>query len=259
MYTAPCVVEGYLSQRNELYRINIATGNSTAVYTSTDSGTSDGINSLAYNALDNYLYATLRGVDPEIMLRVSVESPAKLQRLFTLPAGRKHYVGDITPDGYYWTAAQSVTDGWRWIKVDVDPSRPTYGQQVGSGTTPVPPSPFNTNNGGIQDWAYVPLAGSNLYAPWSDSDGTTYLYVFSLSTLSWASLGQFPTTTISSGKWNAVWASGDGYLYASEGNGGTIWKFSVQNGLSAQRVSTGPPSQLADGARCWGNTTAIGV
>ncbi|EME80467.1 uncharacterized protein MYCFIDRAFT_212063 [Pseudocercospora fijiensis CIRAD86] len=257
MYTAPCVVEGYLSQRNTLYRVNLATGQNSTVYTSTDSGTNDGINSLALNPLDSYLYATIRGVDPEVMVRVSFDG--RLQRLFNLPSGRKFYVGDFTPDGSFWTGSQS--NGWQWIKVNFAPGTANYSTVVQTGTASLPASPFNTNNGGIQDWAYVPGAGQNLFAPFSDSTGATTLYSFSLSTLSWATVGNVGAfgTTVANAKWNAVWASNDGFLYGSEGNTGQIWKFTIRNGIGSQFIVTGPPSQLADGARCWSNTTAIGA
>ncbi|KAF7196048.1 hypothetical protein HII31_02674 [Pseudocercospora fuligena] len=258
MYTAPCVVEGYLSQANALYRVNLATGNSTTIYTSTDSNTGDGINSLAYNPLDNYLYCTIRGTNPETMGRLSFDG--RIQRLFTLPTNttqRRFYVGDITPDGQYWTASQS--NGWQWLKVNFAPGTANYGQIVDSGSTSLPASPFTTNGGGIQDWAYVPTAGNNLFAPWSDSAGVTYLYYFSLDTYTWAQVGVLSQNTVANAKWNAVWASNDGFLYGSEGNTGQIWKFTIRGGLAAQRIVTGPPSSLADGARCYTNTTAIGA
>lgn len=100
MQTAPCLAAGYLisgDPTSSLYEVDLAGGNTTSIYTFNGLGSGNTINSLAYNPLDNYLYGTLRGPTPEVMLRIGFDG--SVNRMFNLPlyngALRRFYVGDI--------------------------------------------------------------------------------------------------------------------------------------------------------------------
>lgn len=101
MQTAPCVAAGYLSSGNPtttLYQIDLTgSGNTTSIVSFTNLGSGNTINSLAYNPLDGYLYGTLRGPNPEVMLRIGFDGA--VNRMFNLPQYngnvRRFYVGDV--------------------------------------------------------------------------------------------------------------------------------------------------------------------
>lgn len=51
-------------------------------------------------------------------------------------------------------------------------------------------------------------------------------------------------------QWNAMYSDSVGNLFASEGASGQIWSFTITAPFTAQFVTAGPVSTLADGARC---------
>ena len=128
---------------------------------------------------------------------------------------------------------------------------------MNSGSTSLP------SGGAVQDWAFVPGAGSYLYAVAVDTSGATTLNAWSTATKTWTTLGSLGTTvaqgSVTGGnapRFNALYAgAAQGILYGSEGYSGQIWRFNVLT-RAATFVTSGPSSDLADGARCYTNTGA---
>lgn len=50
--------------------------------------------------------------------------------------------------------------------------------------------------------------------------------------------------------WNGFYSDSAGHMYGSEGISGQIWNFTLTAPYTANLVSYGPASTLADGARC---------
>lgn len=265
--TTPCLADGFLSQYNVMYRVDISRGNMTQIFTmdlgNTTNGLNNGVNgvnSLAYNSIDNYMYGTIRGPTPETFIRIGYDG--SYQPLFSLPGTtadpQRFYVGDIDNQGQYYTASQ--TNGWRWMQINLNPNTAGYGQVVTSGSTTVPAG------GLVQDWAFVPGGGANLYAIAVDEFGTTTLNAFQLSSKNWTIIATYPQTTVTRAsindgtnnpRFNALYASSNGYLYGSEGYSGQLWRFTIQAPFTATYVVQGPKAADADGARCITNTAPI--
>ena len=116
-----------------LYRVDLGLGNSSLQFTerapsnnaAAYSGAT-GYNSLGYNVIDNYLYATIRGPTVESVVRMGWDGTT--QWLFSLPSGRRFYVGDIDSTGQYWISSQAGTGTglWDWIQINLNPSYPNY-------------------------------------------------------------------------------------------------------------------------------------
>lgn len=117
------------------------------------------INSLAYNPLDNYLYASVRGPEktfkyPEYVVRVGYDGST--QFIVNLPANpnnnRRFFVGDITPDGQYWTSSQDKTgdNTWAWVKINLAPGTANYGYLTSHTTVMISYANLSQNDCGLR-------------------------------------------------------------------------------------------------------------
>ncbi len=240
--TFACNVSGYLIQHSSLYGVDIASGDAFLIRNGVGDGHS--INSMGYNVADNYLYATSQNTTNGVpgtahLIRIAANGDSIIQQL--LPSAVAYNTGDVDEQSQFWAS----NGGQTWIKLDLNPSSGTYGTIVDSGATVL--TPFN-----IADWAYVPGNGDYLWGLASDTSLTfTFLVRFSRQTKSWTTLTNFGSIA-GTQTWGAVYASADGYLYASENASGEIWRFPLPSSATqvVQQISNGPPSSSNDGARC---------
>jgi len=234
--TFSCNVSGYLIQKTQLYGVDITSGQASLIRS--DVGDGRNINSMGYNVADNYLYATIQNsTGTANLIRIAADGGFTI--LQALPSTVAYNTGDVDEQSQLWAS----NGGQTWIKVDLLPGSPTYGQVVDTGTTVL--TPFN-----IADWAYIPGGGDYLWGLASDPTLTiTFLVRFDRTAKSWQTLTTFGNIA-GTQTWGAVYASADGYLYASENASGEIWRFPLPGNGSPVQISNGPPSSSNDGARC---------
>lgn len=191
------------------------------------------INAMAYNTLDNFLYAYQGGNNE--LIRISSDGTTEV--VGTFPATASVFVGDIDTDGNYWCGT-----GNTWFQIDLRPGSPTYGTLIDNGTV-------NNLGLGVNDWVYFPDGGQYLYAAARNSTGggSTTLIRFSLDTKTYEVIQRYPN--VGGHTWGAMYGINNGTLYASDNTNGEIWAFPIEGG-SAYLAAQGPVSNQNDGARC---------
>ncbi|KAI3325996.1 hypothetical protein HD806DRAFT_520705 [Xylariaceae sp. AK1471] len=235
--TAPCVPTlvcdkyGYLIQNVTLYQVDLATGSFNTV--ANHLGDNTDINAIAYNTLDNFLYARQSGANQ--LIRIGSDGTTEpIATLTNIVSGN---VGDIDTDGYYWYGSGGST----WNQIDLRPNSTTYGTLLANGT-------MDNLGLGIADWAYIPVGGAYLYTAANNPAGGTSLIRFGLDTKKWEVIQRYPR--VGGHTWGAVYGINNGTLYASDNTNGQIWAFPIEGG-AAYFASQGPVSPgLNDGARC---------
>ncbi|KAI0400650.1 hypothetical protein F4802DRAFT_475694 [Xylaria palmicola] len=237
--TAPCTPSltcdkyGYLIQNVTFFQVDLAAGQFNRI--ADHLGDDTPINAIAYNTLDNLLYARQSGQNQ--LIRIGSDGSTEV--VTTFPDNRSINVGDIDSDGYYWYGSSGTT----WYQLDLRPGSPTFGTLIGNGTA-------DTLGLGIADWAYIPVGGPYLYSAATNprSVGGSSLVRFSLDTKTWEVVQRYPR--IGGNTWGAVYGINNGTLYASDNANGQIWAFPIEGG-PAYLASQGPVSPgLNDGARC---------
>ncbi|KAK5637110.1 hypothetical protein RRF57_012823 [Xylaria bambusicola] len=218
---------GYLIQAVTLYQVDLSTGGVSVVKDHLGDDTT--INAMAYNTLDNFLYARQRGNNE--LIRISSDGTTEV--VTTFPDNNNNVnIGDIDTDGNYWYAG-----------MDLKPGSATYGTLIDSG---------KVDNLGlsIADWAYLPVGGPYLYsaAHNTTAGGGTTLIRFSLETKTYGVVQRYPN--IGGHTWGAMYAINNGTLYASDNTNGEIWAFPIEGGSRPYLASQGPISGQNDGARC---------
>ncbi|KAH8165072.1 hypothetical protein CIB48_g3211 [Xylaria polymorpha] len=238
--TAPCTPSltcdkyGYLIQNVTLFQVDLSSGRFTQI--ANHLGDNTPINAIAYNTLDNLLYARQQGGNE--LIRIGSDGTTEV--VTTFPDTNSANVGDIDTDGYYWYGSGGST----WHQLDLRPGSSTYGTLLSNGTA-------DTLGLSIADWAYIPVGGPYLYSAARNpaSVGGTSLVRFSLDTKTWEVVQRYPR--IGGNTWGAVYGINNGTLYASDNANGQIWGFPIEGG-AAYLASQGPVSPgLNDGAR-WG-------
>ncbi|KAI1505245.1 hypothetical protein F5X99DRAFT_368801 [Biscogniauxia marginata] len=226
-----CDKYGYLIQDVTLYRVDLASGRYTTVAETVGNGES--INGMAYNTLDNYLYAQ-QGVKQ--LIRISSDGTAEnITRFENIGSVN---VGDIDTDGYYWFGSGGET----WNQVDLNPESPNYGTLIANGT-------MDDLGLSIADWSYIPIGGAYMYSVARNPPrvGGTSLIRFSLDTKQWELIQRYPR--VGGNTWGAMYGINNGTLYASDNTNGEIWAFPIEGG-TPYMASKGPISGVNDGARC---------
>jgi hypothetical protein len=132
--TAPCLNQGYLSQNQVMYSVDIIGGGYSQLVQWKLSSAALSINSLGYNPLDSYLYGTIRGVFPETFARLGFDGT--VQPLLSLnntaataAGGGRYYIGDIDTNGQYYAGAQTQPQNGilTWFQINLNPALPDYG------------------------------------------------------------------------------------------------------------------------------------
>ncbi|KAI1810867.1 hypothetical protein GGS20DRAFT_579526 [Poronia punctata] len=215
--TLTCDKYGYPIQNVTLFQVDLSTGRFTTI--ADHLGENTGLNAIAYNPLDNFLYAH-EGASYRVL---RIGSDGTTTPVATLERTRPINVGDIDSEGYYWYGSE----GEIWHQLDL-------GRMDSLGLT-------------IADWLYIPVAGPYLYTAARVPGGGAALARFSLETKTWQIVQRYPN--LRGGLFGAVYGINNGTLYASDNADGRLWAFNV-NGGAPYVASQGPVSPgLNDGAR----------
>ena len=141
-----CDYSAYLFQVNDVYAIDLASGNS---YLAATDITPGNINATAYNPADGFIWGYLSSPSKTIV-RIGKDFQTTSFTIPELTNGNK-YVGDISSDGIYYFKA----GGTSYFKIDLNPSSPTYTQYLSTENL--------SQNISIHDWAFNAV-DDNLYA-----------------------------------------------------------------------------------------------
>ncbi|MFD2542778.1 DUF6923 family protein [Lacinutrix gracilariae] len=230
-----CDFSAYLFQRNDVYSIDLASGNS---YLAATDITEGNINATAYNPADGFIWGYL-STPSKTIVRIGKNFQTTTFTLPELPNGNK-YVGDISPEGIYYFKA----GGTSYFKVDLNPNSATYTQYLSTETL--------TQNIKVHDWAFNAVDGY-LYAV---EKTTNILYRIDPTTSMVTPLGVVPILSGLGYTYGAVYFDADGRFYVSANETGTIYVIqSVQdldgiNIIESNLFAFGPSSSSNDGARC---------
>lgn len=230
-----CDYNAYLFQYNDVYSIDLASGNS---YLVAENVTEGNINAAAYNSVDGYIWGSLKSPSKTI---VRIGKDFKTTS-FNIPelTNNSCYIGAINPDGIYFLKS----GGTSFDKVDLNPESATYTQRIGEFTL--------SQNINIHDWAFNAVDG-NLYTVEKESN---ILYRVNPTDGIVQSLGEVPILSGLTYTYGAVYFDVSGRFYVSSNQTGTIYAVqSVQdldgtNNMSSNLFAFGPSSASNDGARC---------
>ncbi|RYP61418.1 hypothetical protein DL769_007703 [Monosporascus sp. CRB-8-3] len=239
--TLSCDPFGYLIQNTSLYRVNITSGDLTLIRDVVGDGRF--LQAIGYSVADNYLYGTIGGLNntPVFLIRIAANGDSTILNELILPY--RVNTGDVDEQSRYWI----TYNGTNITQVDVRPSSPTFGQLIG---TTRRAATLPANNATIYDWAYVPGRGNYLWSlGQSPALNSTTLQRFNRGTYNWEFVRDFGNIA-GVNWWGAIYASADGFLYATENSSGQIWRFPLDIGDSPTRFSTANPTRENDGARC---------
>ena len=230
-----CDYNAYLFQKNDVYAIDLASGNSYEVAKDVTPGN---INAAAYNPADGFIWGSLN-TPTQTIIRIGQDFQVTN---FTIPqlSNSNRYVGDISADGIYYLKS----GGTNYYKIDLNPQSANYGQYISTETL--------SQNINVHDWAFNAVDG-NIYTV---EKGTNILYRINPLTSQVTALGVVPILTGLNYTYGAVYFDADGRFYVSANQTGTIYV--IQNVQDINTLSVidsnlfafGPASSSNDGARC---------
>ena len=230
-----CVYDAYLFQYNDVYSIDLASGNSYLVATDI---TPANINAAAYNTADGYIWGSLKSPSKTIV-RIGNDFKTTTYEIPQL-TNNNCYIGAISLNGIY----HLKSGGSSFDKVDLNPNSETYTQYLGT---------FNlSQNINIHDWAFNAV-DENLYTVEKE---TNILYRINPADGTVTSLGEVPILTGLNYTYGAVYFDLSGRFYVSSNQTGTIYAIqSVQDldgntAINSNLFAFGPSSGSNDGARC---------
>lgn len=231
-----CVYNAYLFQYNNIYALNLASGNSVLVAENVSDGK---INAAAYNTVDGFLWGFLQE-KPKTLLRIGNDFKTTEYNITSIPnEASTSYVGDVNIDGiYHYLKGKTVH------KVDLNPDSENYLNYIGS---------FNlSKNISIHDWAFN-VNDNHLYAV---EKGTNHIYRINTTTNMLSDLGEVPVLQGNNYTYGAVYFDLDGNLYVSANQTGTVYiirtthAINSDEGIDSNLFAYGPASASNDGARC---------
>ena len=230
-----CDYNAYLFQYNDVYSIDLASGNS---YLIAENVTEGSINAAAYNSADGYIWGSLTSPAKSIV-RIGKNFATTTFYIDELPSSNR-YVGDISVDGLYYLKGSGTT----YYKIDLDPNSETFSQHLATENL--------SKDISIHDWAFNAV-DNMLY---SVERRTNVLYRVNPITSNVENLGEVPILSGLSYTYGAVYFDASGRFYVSANQTGTIYVIqSVQNlngtnAIDSNLFAFGPSSASNDGARC---------
>jgi len=230
-----CDYNAYLFQYNDVYAIDLASGNSYTVATDVTEGN---INATAYNPADGFIWGSLSAPEKTIV-RIGKNFETTTFSIAELPTSNR-YVGDISAEGMYYLKGGGTT----YYAIDLNPDSADY-------TT------FNRQlelpeNISIHDWAFNAV-DKKLYAV---EKKTNILYRIEAETGAMQSLGEVPILSGLDYTYGAVYFDASGRFYVSANQTGTIYviqnvqELTGSNAMESNLFAFGPSSSQNDGARC---------
>lgn len=230
-----CDYNAYLFQYNDVYSIDLASGNSFLVASDVTPGN---INAAAYNPADGYIWGYLSSPSKTIV-RIGKNFTTTSFYINELPDSNQ-YVGDISSSGFYYLKAGGTT----YYKINLDPNSTNYTQYVSTQTL--------SQSINVHDWAFNANDGY-LY---SVEKGTNELYRIDASSGLVTSLGLVPILSGLNYTYGAVYFDASGNFYVSANQTGTIYiitnvqNYTGSNTINSNLFAFGPSSSSNDGARC---------
>jgi len=230
-----CDYNAYLFQHNDVYAIDLASGNSYEVATDVTPGS---INAAAYNPADGFIWGSLSSPEKTIV-RIGKNFTTTSFFIDELPSSNR-YVGAISASGVYCLKG----GGTSYYKVDLDPESENYTKYISTENL--------SQNLSIHDWAFNAVDGY-LYAV---EKGTNVLYRINSDTGIVEPIGIVPILSGLNYTYGAVYFDASGRFYVSANQTGTVYViFDVQNLNATSIISSnifafGPSSSSNDGARC---------
>ncbi|WP_179352110.1 DUF6923 family protein [Winogradskyella vidalii] len=230
-----CDYNAYLFQYNDVYAIDLASGNS---YMVAEDVTPGNINGAAYNPADGYIWGYLKTPEKTIV-RIGKNFTTTSYYIDELSSSNK-YIGDISAEGIYYLKGSGTT----YSKIDLDPESDNYTQYQSTAVL--------SQNINIHDWAFNAVDGQ-LYAV---EKNTNILYRINPEDGVVTTLGIAPILSGLSYSYGAVYFDADGRFYISANETGTIYVIqNVQDinsviDIDANLFAFGPSSSSNDGARC---------
>ncbi len=230
-----CDYNAYLFQYNDVYAIDLASGNSYTVATDVTEGN---INAAAYNPADGFIWGSLSTPQKSIV-RIGKNFKTTTFYIDELPTSGR-YVGDISAEGIYYLKGGGTT----YYAVDLNPDSDNYGKYIKT---------LNLSKSiSIHDWAFNAV-DKKLYAV---EKKTNILYRIEAETGAMESLGEVPILSGLNYTYGAVYFDASGRFYVSANQTGTIYVIqSVQeldgsSKMESNLFAFGPSSAQNDGARC---------
>lgn len=230
-----CDYNAYLFQFNDVYAIDLASGNSYEVATDITGGS---INAAAYNPADGFIWGSLSS-PAKTIVRIGKNFETTTLYIDELPTNNR-YVGDISADGIYYLKGGGTT----YYKIDLNPNSASYGQHIAT---------LNLAQSiSHHDWAFNAV-DNKLYTVEKNSN---ILYRIDAETGTMENLGVVPILTGLNYTYGAVYFDASGRFYVSANQTGTIYVIqNVQdldgtNTMNSNLFAFGPSSSSNDGARC---------
>lgn len=230
-----CDYNAYLFQYNDVYAIDLASGNS---FLAAENVTDGSINAAAYNPADGYIWGSL-STPARTIVKIGKDFSTTTFYIPELPTSNR-YVGGINPQGVYYLKGGGTT----YYKIDLDPNSLTYTEHLATESL--------SQNINVHDWAFNAVDG-NLYTVEKSSN---ILYRINPSDGVVSSLGEVPILSGLNYTYGAVYFDVSGRFYVSANQTGTIYVIqSVQdlngsNTMDSNLFAFGPSSSSNDGARC---------
>ena len=230
-----CDFSAYLFQYNDVYAIDLASGNSYQVAADVTPGN---INAAAYNPKDGFIWGSLTSPAKSIV-RIDKNFTTTTYYVDELPSNNR-YVGDINSLGIYYLKGGGTT----YYKIDLDPNSTTYTQHLATEQL--------SQSISIHDWAFNAV-DNQLYAV---EKNTNILYRINPVNGQVTALGEVPILTGKNYTYGAVYFDVDGRFYVSANQTGTIYAIQAVQDIDITSViesnvfAFGPSSSSNDGARC---------
>jgi hypothetical protein len=230
-----CDYNAYLFQFNDVYAIDLASGNAYVVATDVTPGN---INAAAYNPADGYIWGSL-STPSKTIVRIGKDFSTQTFYIDELPTSNR-YVGDVSASGVYYLKGGGAT----YYSVDLDPNSQNYGKYIAT---------LNLSQSiSVHDWAFNAV-DNQLYTV---EKNTNILYRINAETGSITSLGEVPILSGLNYTYGAVYFDASGRFYVSANQTGTIYVIqNVQDldgvvAMESNLFAFGPSSSSNDGARC---------
>ncbi|WP_452600345.1 DUF6923 family protein [Pontimicrobium sp. MEBiC01747] len=230
-----CDYNAYLFQHNDVYAIDLASGNAFVVVENVTPGN---INAAAYNPADGFIWGSLSS-PAKTIVRIGKDFSTVQFYIDELPTSNR-YIGDVSSAGVYYLKGSGTT----YYKINVDPESANYAQHMATETL--------SQNINIHDWAFNAVDGQ-LYTV---EKNTNILYRINAETSEVVSLGEVPILSGLNYTYGAVYFDASGRFYVSANQTGTIYVIqNVQdlngsNAINSNLFAFGPSSSSNDGARC---------
>lgn len=230
-----CDYSAYLFQFNDVFSIDLASGNAYQIATDITPGK---INAAAYNPTDGFFWGSLSSPEKSIV-RIGKDFQTTTYFIPELPTNNR-YIGDISSEGIYYLKG----GGTAYYAIDLNPESSDYGKHIAKLSLSK-----NINN---HDWAFNAV-DNKLYTV---EKTTNILFRIDAESGVIESLGEVPILSGLNYTYGAVYFDVSGRFYVSANQTGTIYVIQhVQdldgtNAIDSNLFAFGPSSSSNDGARC---------